>query len=78
MQLFEIPKHDKSFCGSSVKLRKQYIILLDDVIRCNLNYIFNIFDYESIAAHMIKITRDAQLEFDSDLSKSLMEKFQIR
>jgi len=53
---------------------KQHIILLDDVIRYNLNYLFNIFDYQSIAAHMIKITRDAELEFDSDLSKSLIEK----
>ncbi len=53
---------------------KQYIILLDDVIRYNLNNIFTIFDYETISAHMIKITRDAQLEFDSDLSKSLIEK----
>jgi len=53
---------------------KQYIILLDDVIRYNLGSIFNIFDYESISAHMIKITRDAQLDIDSDQSKSLMEK----
>lgn len=53
---------------------KQFIILLDDVIRLNLNSIFNIFNYESISAHMIKITRDAQLEFDSDLSKSFIEK----
>lgn len=29
---------------------------------------------KKIEAHMIKITRDAQLEFDSDLSKSLLEK----
>ncbi|MDO8008976.1 polyphosphate kinase 1, partial [Sweet potato little leaf phytoplasma] len=53
---------------------KQYIIMLDDVIRLNLHSIFNIFQYESISAHMIKITRDAQLEIDSDQSKSLMEK----
>ena len=46
----------------------------DDVIRYNLGSIFNIFDYESVQAHMIKITRDAQLEIDSDQSKSLMEK----
>ena len=32
------------------------------------------FNYTSISAHMIKITRDAQLEFDSDLSKSFIEK----
>jgi polyphosphate kinase len=70
----EIPNTINRFVVLPSNSEKQYIILLDDVIRCNLSYIFNIFDYESIAAHMIKITRDAQLEFDSDLSKSLMEK----
>jgi polyphosphate kinase len=38
---------------------KHYIILIDDVIRHNLKSIFNIFDYESVSAHMIKISRDA-------------------
>ena len=32
------------------------------------------FDYESISAHMIKITRDAELDIDNDLSKSFIEK----
>ncbi|MBT8295763.1 MAG: polyphosphate kinase 1, partial [Gramella sp.] len=43
-------------------------------IRFNLNTIFNIFKYESLSAHMIKITRDAELDLDSDLSKSFIEK----
>ena len=55
-------------------MKNNILCLLDDVIRYNLNNIFNIFDYESISAHMIKITRDAQLDIDSDLSKSMMEK----
>ena len=70
----EIPNTINRFVVLPSNSEKQYIILLDDVIRYNLNNIFNIFDYESISAHMIKITRDAQLEFDSDLSKSLIEK----
>lgn len=70
----EIPNTVNRFVVLPSNSEKQYIILLDDVIRYNLNNIFNIFDYESISAHMIKITRDAQLEFDSDLSKSLIEK----
>jgi polyphosphate kinase len=70
----EIPNTINRFVVLPSNSEKRYIILLDDVIRYNLNNIFNIFDYESISAHMIKITRDAQLEFDSDLSKSLIEK----
>ncbi|WP_026726228.1 polyphosphate kinase 1 [Flavobacterium sasangense] len=72
--VIEIPNTINRFVVLPSNSEKQYIILLDDVIRLNLNSIFNIFDYESISANMIKITRDAQLEFDSDLSKSLMEK----
>ena len=70
----EIPNTINRFVVLPSNSDKQYIILLDDVIRFNLSSIFNIFDYKSIEAHMIKITRDAQLEFDSDLNKSLIEK----
>ena len=72
--VIEIPNTINRFVVLPSNSEKQHIILLDDVIRYNLNYLFNIFDYQSVAAHMIKITRDAELEFDSDLSKSLIEK----
>jgi polyphosphate kinase len=72
--IVEMPKTVNRFVVLPTNNEKQYIILLDDVIRYNLHSIFNVFDYESITAHMVKITRDAQLEFDSDLSKSLLEK----
>lgn len=70
----EIPKNINRFVILPSNNDKQYIIMLDDVIRLNLHSIFNIFLYDSISAHMIKITRDAELEIDSDQSKSLMEK----
>lgn len=70
----EIPSTLNRFVVLPSKDDKQYVIFLDDVIRFNLESIFNIFDYESISAHMIKITRDAQLDIDSDLSKSMLEK----
>ncbi|WP_338410871.1 polyphosphate kinase 1 [uncultured Flavobacterium sp.] len=72
--ILEMPKTINRFVVLPSFNEKKHIILLDDVIRFNLHSIFNVFDYESISAHMIKITRDAQLEFDSDLSKSLLEK----
>jgi polyphosphate kinase len=72
--LIEIPKNINRVVELPNKEWKQYIILLDDVIRLNLSNIFNIFDYESISAHMIKITRDAQLDIDSDMSKSMLQK----
>ena len=72
--VIEIPKTINRFVVLPSNSDKQHIILLDDVIRYNLHSIFNIFDYESISAHMIKITRDAQLELDSELHKSFIEK----
>jgi polyphosphate kinase len=72
--MIEIPNTINRFVVLPSKDKKQYVILLDDVIRHNLGSIFNIFDYESVSAHMIKITRDAQLDIDSDLSKSMLEK----
>ena len=75
--IIEIPKTINRFVVLPSNSKKQYVILLDDVIRHNLSSIFNIFDYENVSAHMIKITRDAQLDIDSDLSKSMLEKISI-
>lgn len=75
--VIEIPKTINRFVVLPSKNEKQYVILLDDVIRQNLSSIFNIFDYQRISAHMIKITRDASLDIDSDLSKSMIEKIAL-
>lgn len=72
--VIEIPKTINRFVVLPSHDDKNYIILIDDVIRHNLSSIFTIFDYKSVSAHMIKITRDAQLDIDSDLSKSMLEK----
>jgi len=53
---------------------KNYIILLDDIIRYCLSEIFNIFNYDSYEAYTLKVTRDAELDISSDLSKSYLEK----
>lgn len=72
--LIEIPRSIERFVVLPKEGEKQYIILLDDLIRYHLHSIFNIFEYESVTAHMIKITRDAELDIDSDLSKTFIEK----
>ena len=75
--LIEIPRSINRFVVLPEEDGKKYIILLDDLIRFNLKTIFNIFEYESVTAHMIKITRDAELDIDSDLSKSFIEKISM-
>ena len=72
--LIEIPKGIDRFIVLPKEGENYYIIILDDLIRFCLDRIFSMFDYESISAHMIKITRDAELDIDNDLSKSFIEK----
>lgn len=72
--LIEIPKSINRFIVLPEEDGKKYIILVDDVLRYCLDDVFQIFDYKSISAHMIKITRDGELDFDTDLSKSFMAK----
>jgi len=53
---------------------KHYVIMLDDVIRFNTDLIFEVFGYKTIEAYNIKLTRDAELDIDNDVSKSMIEK----
>ncbi|WP_298512973.1 polyphosphate kinase 1 [uncultured Kordia sp.] len=72
--LIEIPKTIDRFVVLPSEGEKQFIIILDDLIRHSLGNIFSIFEYESLSAHMIKITRDAELDIDNDLTKSFIQK----
>ena len=72
--LIEISSAMDRFVVLPNKGDSNYIIMIDDILRYCLKDIFNIFNYDSISAHMIKITRDGELDFDSDLSKSFVDK----
>lgn len=75
--LIEVPdKNPSRFFVLPDEGDKKYIILLDDIIRYNLPQIFHIMDFDSIESYTIKITRDAELEFDVDLSQSILEVIQ--
>lgn len=54
--------------------KKKFLIMLDDIIRYNLPQVFSIFNYDTIEAYNIKLTRDAELDIDEDISKSLVDK----
>lgn len=56
---------------------KKYIIMVDDVIRYCLNDVFPIFNYDHFEAFTIKVTRDAELDIDDDISTSFMEKIEL-
>lgn len=71
--LIEIPESSRFVQLPSID-KKQYIILVDDVIRHCANRIFNVFGLQVIHAFNIKLTRDAELDVDNDVSKSMIEK----
>jgi polyphosphate kinase len=53
---------------------EQHIILLEDVIRANLPAIFNYFGYDQYHSSVFKVTKDAEIDIDNDVSTTLMEK----
>lgn len=71
--LIEIPT-DKIARFIVLPKDNKYIILLDDVIRYCLDDIFFQFNYDSIESFAIKITRDAELDIEYDVTKSLVKK----
>jgi len=56
---------------------KKFVIMVDDIIRFCLNEVFPIFNYDHFEAYTIKVTRDAELDIDDDISKSFIEKMKI-
>jgi polyphosphate kinase len=51
-----------------------YVMFLDDVIRHSLSEVFSIFHYDRFEAFTVKLTRDAELDVDDDLSQSFIKK----
>jgi polyphosphate kinase len=54
----------------------QYIILLEDVIRFCLPQIFSLFGYDTFSSNIVKVTRDAEIDIDNDVSTSLIQKIE--
>ncbi|CAL1518069.1 polyphosphate kinase 1 [Chitinophaga sp. MM2321] len=52
------------------------IILLEDLVRFCLPSIFYYFGYDKFSSHIIKVTRDAELDIDNDISDSLIHQIE--
>jgi polyphosphate kinase len=75
--LVRIPSRSvKRFLVLPPEGENQFVIMLDDVIRYCLDDLYCIFDYDVYEAYTIKLTRDAELDIDDDVSKSFMEKIE--
>ncbi|HNX80054.1 MAG TPA: polyphosphate kinase 1, partial [Prolixibacteraceae bacterium] len=55
---------------------KKFVIMLDDVIRYCFDDLFFYFNYRKFEAYTLKITRDAEIDLDDDISKSFIEKME--
>ena len=58
------------------KTTEKHIILLEDIIRFCLPNIFSFFGYDTFSAHIIKVTRDAEIDIDNDIATSLIQKIE--
>lgn len=80
--LVEVPSNNvprfvilpNSTTSKSLEDNNVYIILLDNIIRHSLTQIFNgFFDFDSINAYSMKLTRDAEFDLSNEFSQSLLE-----
>ncbi|MEI6583022.1 MAG: polyphosphate kinase 1 [Chitinophagia bacterium] len=75
--LIEIPTQTLSrFIQLPTSNGQQSIILLEDVIRFNLPQIFSYFGYENFESYLFKVTKDAELDIDNDVSTTFVEKIE--
>ena len=75
--IIEIPtKNHNRFVSLPSIGGEQNIMLLEDVVRFNLPRIFSHLDYHRFKAYMFKITKDAEIDIDQDLTTTFIE--QIR
>jgi polyphosphate kinase len=60
----------------SASPEEHYIILLEDVVRYNLSSIFSYFGYDRFQSWVFKVTKDAEIDIDNDVSTSLIQKIE--
>lgn len=75
--LIEIPaKFKRRFVKLPSPAGHHHIILMEDVIRHCLPKIFSFMGFDEYSAHIIKVTKDAEIDLDADVSTSLIQKIE--
>lgn len=72
--VIQLPSHLSRFVVLPKVDDQNYLMFIDDVIRLKLDQVFWLQEGDEIAAYAMKITRDAELDLDQDISKSLLKK----
>ena len=75
--LIEVPSRALGrFVQLPAKEGESNIMLLEDVIRFNLPNIFSYFGYDHFDAHIFKVTKDAEIDIDNDVTTSFVQKIE--
>ncbi len=53
-----------------------HLIMLEDIIRYNLKYLFAPFGFDRFKSHIIKVTRDADMDMDNGFHSNLIEELE--
>ena len=74
--LVSVPSRLQRFIILPSAAEEKYIILLEDIIRFCLPNIFSYFGYDTFSSNIIKVTRDAEIDIDNDVSTSFIQKIE--
>lgn len=75
--IIEIPtKNHSRFISLPSAAGAQNIMLLEDMIRFNLPGIFSHLGYTHFKAHMFKVTKNAEIDIDNDVSTTFIQKIE--
>ncbi|MBJ6119934.1 polyphosphate kinase 1 [Pontibacter sp. BT310] len=72
--MLEVPtkKHGSRFIKLPTQKNNRYVMFIDDAIRTCLPLLFP--EYSQFEAHAVKVSRDAELDIEEDISANLMTK----
>ncbi|QMU29914.1 polyphosphate kinase 1 [Adhaeribacter radiodurans] len=72
--ILEVPtkKHGGRFVKLPTQNNEHYVLFLDDVIRFDLPQLFP--EYDTATAYAVKISRDAELDIEEEVSENLLSK----
>jgi len=74
--LVSVPSRLHRFIILPTQTENHNVILLEDIIRFCLPNIFSYFGYDTFSSSIIKVTRDAEIDIDNDVSTSLIQKIE--
>lgn len=71
--LIEVPEqHIPRFIILPSPKNETHIIMLEDVIRYNLKFLFAPFGFDRFKSHVIKLTRDAEMDLDNGFNSNII------